>query len=184
MRRARIMARSWVRWVGGAWRRPGSRFVHRPAAPEGAAGEPRANTAAEAGLAPAAGSRGCPALAAGEPMAQSPPTGLTKSQCHPLLAMAALASVLAAPVRAQSETTARAGRQLATAHCSRCHGFDDERFILRPGALPLRDLKLLYSADDLGEALAASLRTVHFDLSTIFSREEMAALLSYLNSLW
>jgi mono/diheme cytochrome c family protein len=117
-------------------------------------------------------------------MAQAPPTGLTKSQCHRLLAMAALGSVLAAPVRAQSETTVRAGRQLATVHCSRCHGIDDERFILRPGALPLRDLKLLYSAGDLGEALAASLRMVHFDLSAIFSREEMTALLSYLNSLW
>src|SRR3954469_10691158 len=85
------------RLAGGARRRPGSRPVRRPPAPEGAAGEPRANTAAEAGLAPAAGSRGCPALAAGEPMAQSPPTGLTKSQCHRLLAMVALGNVLAAP---------------------------------------------------------------------------------------
>jgi mono/diheme cytochrome c family protein len=117
-------------------------------------------------------------------MARPTLAALTKSQCHRLLAMAALGSVLAAPVRAQSETTVRAGRQLATVHCSRCHGIDDERFILRPGALPLRDLKLLYSAGDLGEALAASLRTAHLDLSAIFSREEMAALLSYLNSLW
>ena len=117
-------------------------------------------------------------------MARPTLAALTKSQCHRLLAMAALGSVLAGPVRAQSETTVRAGRQLATVHCSRCHGIDDERFILRPGALPLRDLKLLYPADDLGEALAASLRTAHLDLSAIFSREEMAALLSYLNSLW
>jgi len=49
--------------------------------------------------------------------------------------------------------------------------------------LPLRDLKLLYPADDLGEALAASLRTIHVDMPATFSREEMAALLSYLNSL-
>jgi mono/diheme cytochrome c family protein len=98
--------------------------------------------------------------------------------------MAAIGSALTSPVHAQSETDVRAGRQLATLHCSRCHGIDDERFILTPGALPLRDLKLLYSADDLGKALAANLRTVHLDLSAIFSHEEMAALLSYLNSLW
>ncbi|MFL5338119.1 MAG: c-type cytochrome [Geminicoccaceae bacterium] len=98
--------------------------------------------------------------------------------------MAAIGSALTSPVHAQSETDVRAGRQLATLHCSRCHGIDDERFILKSGALPLRDLKLRYPADYLGEALAASLRTVHLDLSATFSREEIAALLSYLNSLW
>jgi mono/diheme cytochrome c family protein len=89
-------------------------------------------------------------------MIQAPPTGLIKSRCHRLLAMAAIGSALASPVRAQSETDMRAGRQLATVHGSRCHGIDDERFILRPGALPLRDLKLRYPADP-SEALAANL---------------------------
>src|SRR3954471_18102499 len=71
MRRARTMVRGWVRWLAGdARRRLGSRPVRRLPAPEGAAGEPRANAAAEAGLAPAARSRGYPALAAGEPMAR------------------------------------------------------------------------------------------------------------------
>jgi mono/diheme cytochrome c family protein len=96
----------------------------------------------------------------------------------------AIGSALASPVRAQSESDVRAGCQLATVHCSRCHGIDDERFILRPGVLPLRDLKLLYPADSLGEALAASLRMAHLDIPAVFSREEIAALLSYLNSLW
>src|SRR4051812_18045242 len=63
--------------VGGAQWRPGCRHVRRPAEPEGAAGESRARAAVEAPLAPAAGSRGCPALFAGEPMAQARPTGLT-----------------------------------------------------------------------------------------------------------
>src|SRR4051812_42414447 len=103
MRRARTMGARLDQAGGDARRRPGSRFVRRPPTPEGAAGEPRANTAAEAGLAPAARSRGCPALAAGEPMARPTLAALTKSQCHRLLAMAALGSVLAAPVRAQSE---------------------------------------------------------------------------------
>jgi mono/diheme cytochrome c family protein len=98
--------------------------------------------------------------------------------------MAAIGSALASPVRAQSETDILAGRQLATMHCSRCHGIDDEHFILVPGALPLGDLKRRYPEESLTEALAASLRTAHLELSATLSREEIAALLSYVNSLW
>ena len=87
-------------------------------------------------------------------------------------------------VRSRGTETPSAGRQLATVHCSRCHGIDDERFILVPGALPLRDLKQRYPEELLAEALVANLRTAHLELSVTFSPAEMAALLSYLNSLW
>jgi mono/diheme cytochrome c family protein len=101
-----------------------------------------------------------------------------------MLAMAAVGSVLASPVHAQSEGDILAGRQLATVHCSRCHGIDDERFILVPGALPLGDLKRRYPEESLAAALAAGLRTAHLELATTFTREEIAGLLSYVNSLW
>src|SRR4051812_39200494 len=133
--------------VGGAQRRPGCQLGRQPAAAEGAAEEPAADPAAEARLLPAARSWLCPALVLGEPVAP-PPTLLRQGPCRRLLAMVvAIGSALASPVHAQGESDMRAGRQLATVHGSRCHGIDDERFILRPGALPLHDL---------GEALVAS----------------------------
>ena len=98
--------------------------------------------------------------------------------------MVAFGSALANPAGAHSEIDVPTGRQVATVHCSRCHAIDDERFIPRPGALPLRDLKLRYHAESLPGALAASLRRTHFDLSATLSREEIAALLTHLNSLW
>ena len=110
---------------------------------------------------------------------------MTQDQFQRLLAMVAIGSALASPVCAHGGTeTPSAGRQLATVHCSRCHGIDDERFILVPGALPLRDLKQRYPEELLAEALVANLRTTHLALSVTFSPAEMAALLSYLNSLW
>ena len=117
-------------------------------------------------------------------MVQPPFIARIRSQGQHVLALAAVGSVLASPAHAQSETDVPAGRRLATVHCSRCHAMDDERFILVPGALPLRDLKLRYPDELLPEALAASLRTAHLDLSAVLSRAEIAALLSYLNSLW
>ena len=108
---------------------------------------------------------------------------MSQGQCQRLLAMVAIGSALASPVCAHGGTPS-AGRQLATVHCSRCHGIDDERFILVPGALLLRDLKQRYPEELLAEALVANLRTTHLELSVTFSPAEMAALLSYLNSLW
>ena len=116
---------------------------------------------------------------------REPPGLVTQGQCQRLLAMVAIGSALASPVCAHGGTeTPSAGRQLATVHCSRCHGIDDERFILVPGALPLRDLKQRYPEELLAEALVANLRTAHLELSVTFSPAKMAALLSYLNSLW
>lgn len=48
----------------------------------------------------------------------------------------------------------------------------------------LAHLKLLYPEESLAKALAANLRMVHLELSATLSRAEIAALLSYLNSLW
>jgi mono/diheme cytochrome c family protein len=117
-------------------------------------------------------------------MMQSPFTTRATGRILLGLIMVAIGSALANPAHAQSEIEVPTGRQLATVHCSRCHAIDDERFILKPGALPLRELKLRYPAEASPGALAASLRRTHFDLSAILSREETAALLNYLNSLW
>src|SRR3954469_6139106 len=103
MRRARTMVRDWVRWMavlgGGLAAGLCVGFLHLKV--QQANLEPTLLLKFVLLLLLCLGVA-LPALAAGEPMAQSPPTGLTKSQCHPLLAMAALGSVLAAPVRAQS----------------------------------------------------------------------------------
>ena len=101
-----------------------------------------------------------------------------------LLVAVGLGCLVTAPTQAQDATDVAAGRQLATVHCSRCHGIDDERFLLVQGARPLRDLKLLYRAEDLAEALAEGLDTAHPALPAFtFSPEERAALLAYVDSL-
>jgi cytochrome c len=101
-----------------------------------------------------------------------------------LLTAMGVACLIAGPVHAQGAIDVAAGRQLATVHCSRCHGIDDERFLLVQGARPLRDLKLLYRAEDLAEALAEGLDTAHPALPAFtFSPEERAALLAYVGSL-
>jgi mono/diheme cytochrome c family protein len=101
-----------------------------------------------------------------------------------LLILASLGWLIVEPARAQSAADIAAGRQFATRHCSRCHGIDDERFQLTPGAPPLRDLKLLYSADDLAKLLATEMTTVHPLLPGVtFSPEQRATLQAYLDSL-
>ena len=100
------------------------------------------------------------------------------------LILASLGWLLVEPVRAQSAADIAAGRQFATLHCSRCHGIDDERFRLIPGAPPLRDLKLLYSADALAKLLATEMTMVHPLLpGATLSPEQQATLQANLDSL-
>lgn len=101
-----------------------------------------------------------------------------------LLILASLSWLLVEPARAQRAADIAAGRQLATQHCSRCHGIDDERFQLTPGALPLRELKLLDAADDLARLLATEMTTIHPLLPGVaLSPAQRATLQAYLDSL-
>ena len=101
-----------------------------------------------------------------------------------LLILASLGWLLVEPARAQRAADIAAGRQLATRHCSRCHGIDDERFQLTPGALPLRELKLLDAADDLARLLATEMATIHPLLPGVaLSLAQRATLQAYLDSL-
>ena len=109
------------------------------------------------------------------------------AQCYglgPILTLALCCS-LALPAHAGGTAEIATGRRLASDHCSRCHGIDNENFTLVEGALPLREVKRRYPEQYLVEALAAGGFEIHPEMPVFkFSTDEIAALMAYLDSIW
>lgn len=97
---------------------------------------------------------------------------------------AALLAALADAPTPAAAGDADHGRELAAAHCSRCHAVGEADQSAMAGAPPLRDLQLRYPVETLAEALAEGIVTGHPQMPVFtFSAEEIDSLLSYLESL-
>ena len=101
-----------------------------------------------------------------------------------LLGAATLPVLATAPALAETGGDAAAGKQLAELHCSRCHAIGNTDKSLMEGAPPFRDLKLRYPIEDLAEALAEGIMTLHPQMPVFtFTPEQIDDLLAYLGSL-
>ena len=82
---------------------------------------------------------------------------------------------------AASQTDVSRGRDIAEAHCGRCHALGRSGESRLAAAPPFRDLGKRYPIEQLAEALAEGIVTGHPDMPEfVFETEDVIALLAYL----
>lgn len=103
-------------------------------------------------------------------------------KCVAAFSLAALAmSGTIGAASAASPSDVSRGRDIAEAHCGRCHALGRSGESRLAAAPPFRDLGKRYPIEQLAEALAEGIVTGHPDMPEfVFETEDVIALLAYL----
>jgi mono/diheme cytochrome c family protein len=96
----------------------------------------------------------------------------------------ALSLVGSTAAQAASASEIGRGRELAAAHCGRCHALErtgDSPLAIAP---PFRDLGKRYPVEQLAEALAEGIVTGHPDMPEfVFETDDVIAMIAYLRDI-